>query len=74
MKKLSEIQHLPLLTNRLKIWAGAIVLLSLVAFVLFTRGPEAPTPNPPGTFTFAVLGDAAYDKLEEIQYVLFSSL
>lgn len=70
MKKLSEIQHRPLLTNRRKMWAGAIVLLSLVAFVLFTRGPETPTPNPPGTFTFAVLGDAPYDKLEEIQYRL----
>ena len=51
-------------------WAGAIVLLSLVAFVLFTRGPETPTPNPSGTFSFAVLGDAPYDNLEEIQYRL----
>jgi Calcineurin-like phosphoesterase len=70
MKKLSEIQNLPLLTNHRKMWAGAIILLSLVAFVLLTRGPETPTPNPPGTFSFAVLGDAPYDQLEEIQYRL----
>jgi len=56
------------MTSRRKIWAGAIVLLALVAFVLFTRGPETPTPNPPGTFSFAVLGDAPYDGWEEIQY------
>jgi hypothetical protein len=56
--------------SRRKIWAalGVIVLLSAVVFVLFTRGPEIPTPNPPGTFSFAVLGDAPYDSLEEIQY------
>ncbi|HTG95220.1 MAG TPA: metallophosphoesterase [Pyrinomonadaceae bacterium] len=56
------------MTTRRKIWAGAIVLLALVAFVLFTRGPETPTPNPPGTFSFAVLGDAPYDTWEEIKY------
>jgi len=56
------------MTSRRKIYAGAIVLLSLVAFVLFTRGSETPTPNPPGTFSFAVLGDAPYDGWEEIQY------
>jgi hypothetical protein len=57
-------------TRHRKIWAGAvvIVLLSFVAFVLFTRGSEPPTPNPPGTFSFAVLGDAPYDSWEEIQY------
>ncbi|HEY9503564.1 MAG TPA: metallophosphoesterase [Pyrinomonadaceae bacterium] len=59
-----------MLSNRRKLWVGAIVLLLLAAFVLFTRGPEAPTPNPPGTFSFAVLGDAPYDTFEEIQYRL----
>ena len=54
--------------TRRKIWVGSIVLLALVAFVLFTRGSETPTPNPPGTFSFAVLGDAPYDVWEEIQY------
>ena len=58
------------LINRRKMWAAAIVLLAIVAFVLLTRGPETPTPNPPGTFSFAVLGDAPYDYLEEIQYRL----
>ena len=56
------------MTSRRKIWAGVSVLFSLVVFVLFTRGPETPTPNPPGTFSFAVLGDAPYDGWEEIQY------
>ncbi len=69
-EKLPEIQKLRLRTNRRKVWAGAILLLLLVAFVLFTRGPESPTPNPPGTFSFAVLGDAPYDSFEEIQYRL----
>jgi calcineurin-like phosphoesterase family protein len=53
-----------------KIWVSGIILLSLVVFVLLTRGPEAPTPNPPGTFSFAVLGDAPYYGWEEIQYRL----
>ena len=58
------------MTNHRKIWVAVSVLLSLVVFVLFTRGSETPTPNPPGTFSFAVLGDAPYDRWEEIQYGL----
>src|SRR5215203_1505604 len=57
-------------TTHTKIWLGAIILLLLTIFVLVTRGPEAPTPNPPGTFSFAVLGDAPYDRSEEFQYPL----
>jgi hypothetical protein len=57
-------------SSQRKIWVGVSVLLLLVVFVLFTRGSETPTPNPPGTFSFAVLGDAPYDGWEEIQYRL----
>jgi hypothetical protein len=35
-----------------------------------TKGPAPPTPNPAGTFSFAVLGDAPYYAWEEIQYKL----
>ena len=56
------------MTTGRKIWAGGIVLLSLFVFFLLTRGLKPPTPNPPGTFSFAVLGDAPYYGWEEIQY------
>ena len=35
-----------------------------------TRGLNPATPNPPGTFSFAVLGDAPYYVWEEIQFRL----
>lgn len=44
------------------------MLLAVGFFV--TRGPEAPTPNPPGTFAFAVLGDAPYYPWEDLQFKL----
>jgi len=47
----------------------SVVLVGLLAFVYFsTRGPTPPTPNPPGTFSFAVLGDAPYYAWEELQH------
>jgi len=46
------------------------VVLALAIFVLLTRGPEPPKPNPPGTFSFAVLGDAPYFEWEDIQFPL----
>ena len=42
----------------------------LVVGFLGTRGPEAPTPNPAGTFSFAVLGDAPYYAWEDLQFKL----
>ena len=45
-----------------------IILLAILAFLLVTSGPPPPTPNPPGTFSFAVLGDAPYYKHEEWQH------
>lgn len=56
--------------KRRKTWFAGIILLVLVVVFLITRGPEAPTPNPPGTFSFAVLGDAPYYEWEELQYRL----
>jgi len=55
--------------RRKTLFLGASVLL-LVAVFLITRGPEAPTPNPPGTFSFAVMGDAPYYEWEVPQYRL----
>lgn len=58
------------LVKRRKTWFLGVFLLALVVVFLITRGPEAPTPNPPGTFTFAVMGDAPYYAWEELQYRL----
>ena len=44
------------------------LIVSLGIFVVATRGPSAPKPNPPGTFSFAVLGDAPYYAWEDMQY------
>jgi len=44
-------------------------VVSLAALVfLTTRGTPPPVASPPGTFSFAVLGDAPYYGWEEIQY------
>ena len=48
----------------------AVVLAVLVAFVVLNRGPEPPSPNPPGTWAFAVVGDAPYYIWEELQFRL----
>ena len=55
--------------RRRKIWIIAALLAVAICF-LFTRGPENPTPNPPGTFSFAALGDAPYYAWEELKYRL----
>src|SRR5687767_5223563 len=45
-----------------------LVILAVIAGLVITSGPPAPTPNPPGTFSFAVLGDAPYYIWEEWRY------
>jgi hypothetical protein len=45
-----------------------LLLLGLASFL--SRGLRPPTPNPPGTFSFAVMGDAPYDVLEEARFRL----
>ncbi|HET8677092.1 MAG TPA: hypothetical protein VFO63_14950 [Blastocatellia bacterium] len=56
--------------KRRKFWLVVIALLALAVFYLLTRGPQKPIPNPPGTFSFAVLGDAPYYTHEELQFRL----
>ncbi len=45
------------------------ISLLLVSFFL-TRGLKRPTPNPPGGFSFAVMGDAPYYWWEELRFRL----
>ena len=56
--------------TRRKLILLCVLLVALGAFVLATRGPATPKPNPPGTFSFAVLGDAPYYFWEDLQYSL----
>jgi hypothetical protein len=58
------------LVRRRRTWVLGVLALALVIVFLITRGPEAPIPNPPGTFSFAVLGDAPYYPWEELRYRL----
>lgn len=50
--------------------AYILVLLTLGLVAFLGRGLNPPTPNPPGTFSFGVLGDAPYNALEEAQFRL----
>lgn len=45
-----------------------VAVVAAAAFFLLTAGPPPATPNRPGTFSFAVLGDAPYYTHEEWQY------
>ncbi len=54
--------------TRTRLIGAGVAGLAVLAFVLATRGPAAPKPNPPGTFSFAVLGDAPYYFWEDLQY------
>ena len=56
--------------TRKKLLVAVILILVGAVFFFATRGPSAPKPNPPGTFSFAVLGDAPYYVWEDIQYGL----
>ncbi len=46
------------------------VSLILVVALFLTRGLDPPTPNPRDGFSFAVMGDAPYDWLEELRFRL----
>jgi hypothetical protein len=45
-----------------------LVLVAVAAFL--ARGLDPPTPNPPGSFSFAVMGDAPYSLPEELRFRL----
>jgi hypothetical protein len=47
----------------------AVSLFLVVTFFL-TRGLDPPTPNPPNSFSFAVMGDAPYYWWEELRFRL----
>jgi hypothetical protein len=51
-----------------KVFLALVVILAVV--VLLTNGPPPPAPNPPGTFSFAALGDAPYYVWEDVKYRL----
>jgi len=53
-------------------WAGpvAAVIVAALAVVLSRSKPPTPIANPPGTFSFAVLGDAPYSALETRRFQL----
>jgi hypothetical protein len=48
----------------------AALLIALAIALALTSGPPAATPSPPGTFSFAVLGDAPYYVHEELRFRL----
>jgi len=58
------------MTRPARIWIGVVVAAALILGFAATIGPPPPTPNPPGSFSFAVLGDAPYQAWEEIQHRL----
>lgn len=58
------------MTRRPALWIAGVTLIVVVSVILLTRGPETPTPNPPGTFSFAVLGDSPYYPWEDRQFRL----
>jgi hypothetical protein len=47
---------------------SAVAIIALAGWA--TRGVPAPSPNPPGSFAFAALGDAPYNPLEVLQFRL----
>ena len=54
-------------------WLLAAALVAAVGMlVLATAGPPKPLPTPPGTFAFAVTGDAPYLPWEDVQYPLIT--
>ena len=61
------------MTRRKKTWIAAVVLAAaaaLAVLVVTTSGPPPPSPTPPGTFSFAALGDAPYYPWEDLRFPL----
>jgi hypothetical protein len=49
---------------------AAVILAAIIVAFLVTGGTPPPSPNAPGTFSFAVLGDAPYYFWEDLQFRL----
>lgn len=45
-----------------------VALFALGTGIAYTRGPQPATPDPPGTFSFAALGDSPYNRFEDVRY------
>ncbi len=58
------------MVSRRRLWLFVAVALLVVLGIVATGGTPEPTPTPPGSFSFAALGDAPYYPWEEIQYRL----
>ena len=51
-----------------RIYLTAAILIAAVVVFIAVSGPPPAKPNPPGTFSFAVLGDAPYYGHEELKF------
>jgi hypothetical protein len=49
---------------------AAVILAAIIGAFILTGGAPPPSPNAPGTFSFAVLGDAPYYFWEDLQFRL----
>jgi len=49
-------------------WLGATLLVAATVVFIAARGVSSPAPSPPGTFSFAALGDAPYFPWEDLRY------
>src|SRR5262245_19880065 len=56
------------MNTRTKILLATGAIAAAVLFIFATRGIPPPTPNPPGTWSFAVLGDAPYGPFEQLRH------
>src|SRR5688572_18936271 len=55
---------------RKRLVIATLVVAAIVTGFVLTSGPPPARPNPPGTFSLAVLGDAPYYGHEELQFRL----
>jgi hypothetical protein len=58
------------MTRRAAVWIVAVILAAVALAVVTKSGAPRPALNPPGSFSFAALGDAPYFAWEEPQYRL----
>jgi hypothetical protein len=57
--------------GRLRRWVWVLIVVATFSVLVHaTKGPPAPTENPPGTFAFGAFGDAPYHPWETWRYPL----